>query len=100
MSGQQQTVAASGTTSSNATVHSSTAHTGVDAGNESAAGASVTTPSSHDKPIASSDRSNNSPPVSMIPTGAGVNGPVESDPMNSVDDQTATGGDAMNKDRS
>jgi serine/threonine protein kinase len=95
MQGQLAAAAGSGSTSSNANVHSAaTASTGA-VGN--ATGSSVTTPSSNDKPLTSINRSNNSPPSSLVPTAvaaavaaaasANTNGPSESDAMNSTDEQ-------------
>jgi serine/threonine protein kinase len=90
----QQTVAASGT-STNSTV------------NPSATGTSVTTPTSNDKPITTTtiNRSNNSPPPSIALgassiTTINVNGPSESDAITTLDEQTTTGGDSINKDHS
>ncbi len=63
----------------------------------------MSTPNNNDKPITTTNRSNNSPPSSVVPaatTTTSVNGPSESDAMNSLDEQTATGGDSINKDRS
>ncbi len=91
----QQTVAASGI-STNSTV------------NPSATGTSVTTPTSNDKPITTTtttNRSNNSPPPSIALgassiTTINVNGPSESDAITTLDEQTTTGGDSINKDHS
>ncbi|UJR31862.1 hypothetical protein I4U23_019336 [Adineta vaga] len=105
MQGQQAVAAASGA-SSNSTVNASAPIAG--SGNGSSTGTSVTTPSSssNEKPLATTNRSNNSPSPSVISTGAStatatnVNGPNESDAMNSLDEQTATGGDSNTKDHS
>ncbi|CAF0877601.1 unnamed protein product [Adineta ricciae] len=104
MQGQQGLATASGT-SSNSTAIATTTPSG--SGNGSATRASVTTPSSsNDKPLTPSNRSNNSPPSSTVAAGASsaattsVNGPNESDTMNSLDEQPATGGDSNTKDHS
>ncbi|UJR14852.1 hypothetical protein I4U23_001837 [Adineta vaga] len=70
-------------------------------------GATATASSSNEKPITPST---STPPPSVVPTiGAlgstpppltNVNGPGENDVMNSLDEQAATGGDSINKDRS
>jgi glycogen synthase kinase 3 beta len=90
---QQQTVTASGSSSTSTTVNTA-----------STTGTTVSTPGGNDKTVASTGRSNNSPPPSVVPAatsagGTSVNGPGESDAMNSLDEQTATGGDTINKDR-
>jgi serine/threonine protein kinase len=102
----QQTVAASGGgggTSSNSTVNASV--TGTGGVNSSTTGALVTTPISNDKPVTTTNRSNNSPPSSIVPAASSiattnVNGPGESDAIGSLDEQTNTGGDSINKDHS
>jgi hypothetical protein len=95
----QQTVAASSGASSNSAVNASATGTG---GNGNTAGTSATTPSTNDKPLTSTNQSSNTPPSSVVPAAAStiVNEPSESDAMNSLDEQTATGGDSINKDRS
>jgi glycogen synthase kinase 3 beta len=90
---QQPTVTASGSSSTSTTVNTA-----------STTGTTVSTPGGNDKTVASTGRSNNSPPPSVVPAatsagGTSVNGPGESDAMNSLDEQTATGGDTINKDR-
>ncbi|CAF1668876.1 unnamed protein product [Adineta ricciae] len=104
MQGQQGVATASGTSSSSTAIATTTPS---GSGNGSATGASVTTlSSSNDKPLTPSNRSNNSPPSSTVAAGASsatttsVNGPNESDAMNSLDEQTATGGDSNTKDHS
>ncbi|CAF0914916.1 unnamed protein product [Adineta steineri] len=99
----QQTVIASGGTSSNSTVNTSTSN--ADNGSNSTTGTSLTTPTSNDKLVATTNRSNNSPPPSTVSTAVAaaatnVNGPTEGDIMNSLDEQTAIGGDSINKDHS
>jgi hypothetical protein len=97
----QQTVAASSVTGSSAnstTVNASA--TGV-----STTGTSATTPSANEKSITPTNRSDNTPPPSVQPTASGitstnVNRPAENDAMNNLDEQTATSGDSINKDRS
>jgi len=96
----QQTVAASSVTgtSTNSTAVNASA-TGVNT-----IGTSVTTTTGNDKPL-TPNRSNNTPPPSVAPAAASgptnnVNGPGENDAMNSLDEQTATSGDSINKDRS
>jgi hypothetical protein len=100
----QQTVATGATASgiaSNSTVNASAT------GTSNPAGTSVTTITTiNDKPAAAAttittNRSNNSPPPSLVPAAATtVNGPGESDALNSLDEQTTTGGDSINKDHS
>ena len=93
----QQTVAASsaGGSAANST-----------AGNASATGVSTSgaTSMGNEKPLTPTNRSNNTPPppASVVSTIAAtnVNGPGENDAMNSLDEQTATSGDLINKDRS
>jgi hypothetical protein len=88
----QQTVAASA-------VGSSSSSTIV---NASATGVSTTaTTNINEKPITPTNRSDNTPPPSVAAPAATttVNGPGESDAMNSLDDQTTTSGDSINKDR-
>ena len=90
----QQTVAASSVAGSS--TNSTTA-------NASATGVNtaVTTPSTNEKSTTPTNRSNNSPPSSVPPTtSTNVNGPGENDSMNNLDEQTATSGDSINKDRS
>ncbi|CAF1086001.1 unnamed protein product [Adineta steineri] len=98
----QQTVIASGGTSSSSTVNTSTSN--ADNGSNSTTGTSLTTPTSNDKLVATTNRSNNSPPPSTVSTAVAaatnVNGPTEGDIMNSLDEQTAIGGDSINKDHS
>jgi len=94
----QQTVAASGGggSSTNSTTVNSSA-TGV-----STAGTSNV----NEKPITPTNHSNNSPPSSIVPGATAsastinINGPGESDAMNSLDEHPATSGDSINKDRS
>jgi hypothetical protein len=89
----QQTVAASssGVSSSNSTTM-----------NASAAGVSSTGASNvNEKPITPTNHSTNTPPPSVLPSvPTNINGPGENDTMNSLDEQTATSGDSLNKDRS
>ncbi|CAF2815121.1 unnamed protein product [Rotaria sp. Silwood2] len=109
----QQTVSTSGGISSNSTVNASaTSMSG--GGNGNTIGTSVVTSNNHDKPITTTNRSNNNSPPSTVPvatttsssaaaattTTTNVNGPGESDAMNSLDEQTATGGDSIKKEHS
>jgi hypothetical protein len=69
--------------------------------NASATGTSGTTSNTNEKPLTPINRSNNTPPPSVAPaTTTNVNGPGENDAMNSLDEQTGTSGDLINKDRS
>jgi glycogen synthase kinase 3 beta len=98
----QQTVATGATASgiaSSSTVNASAT------GTSNTAGTSVTTTTSNDKPVtttAANNRANNSSPPSLVPAAAAltVNGPGEGDALNSLDEQTTTGGDSINKDHS
>jgi hypothetical protein len=96
----QQTVVSSHT-SANASAHSSTT-VGTGGATDHTTGSSIATSSTNDMPIASINRSNDSPPASIAAAAAAVivNGPGASDVMNSTDEQTATGGDSTSKDRS
>jgi hypothetical protein len=69
----------------------------------------MATSTGQEKPMVTTNRSNNSPPSSVVPdavtgtataTIANVHGSSENDPMHSVDDPTATSGDSINKERS
>ncbi|CAF3721565.1 unnamed protein product [Rotaria sp. Silwood1] len=103
----QQTVSNSGGISSNSTVNASTTNNSSSGGNGNTIGTS-----NNDKPIiTATNRSNNNSPPSTVPvstssaaaattTTANVNGPGESDAMNSLDEQTATGGDSIKKEHS
>jgi len=85
----QQTVAAS-TVSSSSSIPTTI--------NASATGTTSTT---NEKPVTPTNRLNNTPPPSVAPaTTTNLNGPGENDGMNSLDEQTGTSGDLINKDRS
>jgi len=98
----QQTVAASsvaGSSSNSTTINASA--TGVNA-----TGTSITATSGNEKSLTPTNPSSNTPPSSVVPAATAsaittnVNGPGENDAMNSLDEQTATSGDSINKDRS
>ncbi|CAF0817221.1 unnamed protein product [Adineta steineri] len=95
----QQTVAASSIAGSS----SNLAATNASATGGNTTGVSVTTSSINEKSITPS---NNTPPSSVVPTVAAsgitatnLNGPGENDAMSSLDEQTTTSGDSINKDR-
>jgi hypothetical protein len=98
----QQTVAA------NSVVGSSTNSTGINASatvvNTTGTSVTATTTSGNEKSVTPTNRSNNTPPPSGAAASAttnNINGPSgENDAMNSLDEQTATSGDSINKDRS
>lgn len=65
--------------------------------NASATGVST---SGNEKTVTPTNRSNVTPPPTVVPTTTNTNGPGENDAMHSLDEQTAISGDSMNKDRS
>jgi glycogen synthase kinase 3 beta len=99
LTGQQTVAASSVASSSSNSITANASATGV-----STTGPSVTTSSGNEKSVTPTNNSNNTPPPSVVPTVASsttnVNGPGENDAMNSLDEQTATSGDSINKDRS
>ncbi len=98
MQGQQSAAASSVAGSSTNSTAVNASATGV-----STMGTSATTASTNEKPITPTNRSNTTPPPSVAPattTTANMNGPGDNDAMHSLDEQTATSGDSINKDRS
>jgi len=87
--GQQSTASASNATASSS--HSIATST-------STTGTSVSAATGNEKPLTPSNRATDTPPPSVLPPDA--NEPGENEAMHSLDEQTATSGDSMNKDRS
>ena len=91
----QQSIAASN-------VGNSSTSTGINATGTSSSSTTTTTTTGNEKSLTPTNNSNNTPPSSVVPGAAttNINGPEENDAMNSLDEQPATSGDSINKDRS
>ncbi|CAF3290242.1 unnamed protein product [Rotaria socialis] len=91
LQGQQAVSTGGNAASSTSSTAANAAATGVNT-----AGTSAITPNANEKPITPTNNATNTPPPSVLPT----NGSGENNPMNTIDEQTATSGDSLNKDRS
>jgi hypothetical protein len=101
MQGRQTVAASSVASSSTNSIAVNPSATGVNTNVTSVIGTTA-----NEKPLTPTNHLNNTTPPSVVPIGAAtgttndINGPGENDAMNSLDEQTATSGDSINKDRS
>lgn len=91
LQGQQPATTTGSVVSSSNATNVSAAATGVNTGITS-----IVPTTSNEKPITPTNNSTNTPPPSVLPP----NGSSENNPMNTLDEQTASSGDLINKDRS